>query len=382
MSKYDKRVYSITGLSMLLYIGVIVILNVVTPDKTLSESENRVLERRPFFSLQSFISGAFTIDYEKYVIDQFAMRDYWIGIKTDTDRVLGKRESNGVYLGSEGHLIQSFRSPVDADVKDRFTAIHAFHKAMPELRKSIMLAPTAATLYQDKLPVFAPVDGEHSELNKARKWIERMEPGIHFIDVYAALNEKREDSIYYKTDHHWTTQGAYYAYQAWCIQMRFVPQAKEEFEIRQVTDVFYGSLYSKSGYRHVQPDRIDLFVPKAGTEMKVEYVEENIITKSLYKLDNLDKKDKYTVFMDGNHALVRITSKHEGGKKLLVVKDSYANSFIPFLTNHFTEIDVIDLRYYDESLTELAQDRQYDEMLMLYNIQTFFDDPFILNIAD
>ncbi|KAA2301451.1 hypothetical protein FY526_24960, partial [Clostridioides difficile] len=90
--------------------------------------------------------------YEKYVIDQFAMRDYWIGIKTDTDRVLGKRESNGVYLGSEGHLIQSFRSPVDADVKDRFTAIHAFHKAMPELRKSIMLAPTAATLYQDKLP--------------------------------------------------------------------------------------------------------------------------------------------------------------------------------------------------------------------------------------
>ncbi|WP_028609139.1 DHHW family protein [Paenibacillus harenae] len=382
MTGFDKWVRSITGLSLLLFIGAMAVINVLTPDKAFSESENRVLERRPSFSLRSLMSGSFTTDYEQYATDQFAFRDAWIGIKTDTDRVLGKKDSNGVYLGEDGYLIQSFTSPQETDVAERTEAIHSFHQATPGLRKYIMLAPTAASLLQSKLPAYAPVGDEQAVLNQVRQMLGRLQPDIRFVDVYPALYVKREESILYKTDHHWTTKGAYYAYRALCEQMRIVPKNEAAFNIRQVTNAFYGSLYSKSGFRHLQPDRIDLYMPKEESRLQVEYVEEGRITDSLYELDNLDKKDKYAVFLNGNHALVRITTAHSAGKKLLVVKDSYANSLIPFLTEHFAEIDVVDLRYYSESLTELAADRQYHEMLVLYNIDTFFEDTFILNLTE
>lgn len=378
MGGFDKRVRTITGFALLLFIGAIAVLNGLTPDKAFSESENRVLERRPSFSPGSLRSGSFAADYEQYVTDQFVWRDVWIGIKSGADRLLGKRESNGVYLGADGYLILSFQSPQEAEVEERIGAIHSFHQATPGLRKYIMLSPTAASLLQDKLPAYAPVGDERAALDDVRQ---SLLPDIHFVDVYAALEGKREEGIMYRTDHHWTTKGAYYAYRALCEQMGIVPKEEAAFNIEEVTDAFYGSLYSKSGYRHLQPDRIELYLPKEESRIKVEYAEEGKVTNSLYERDNLDKKDKYAVFLNGNHALIRITTGHADGKRLLIVKDSYANSLIPFLTEHFAEIDVVDLRYYGESLTELAADRRYDDMLILYNIRTFVEDLFILNLA-
>ncbi|WP_010275510.1 DHHW family protein [Paenibacillus senegalensis] len=378
----NKWVRYATGLTLLLFIGAMAVVNVLTPDQTFSEPENRVLERRPAFSVRSLLAGSFTTDYERYVSDQFAFRDVWIGLKTDADRALGKKESNGVYLGADGYLIQTFTTPPEIDVEARIEAIHSFHKATPELRKHIMLAPTAASLYRDKLPAFAPVGDERAVLDQSRHMLERLGPDIDFVDVYPVLYSKREEAIYYKTDHHWTARGAYYAYRELCGRMGIVPQDEAAYHIQEATDDFYGSLYSKSGYRHLQPDRIDLFMPKKGERVEVHYMEEGRITNSLYEMENLNKKDKYTVFMDGNHALVRITTGHADRKKLLVVKDSYANSLIPFLTEHFAETDVVDLRYYGGSLTELAQDRQYDDMLLLYNVHTFFEDRFIFNISE
>ncbi|MDT9727169.1 hypothetical protein DUZ99_19590 [Xylanibacillus composti] len=357
-----------------------IVMNWLTPDKSFSEAENRVLERKPSFSMRSLLSGAFATHYEQYATDQFALRDLWIGIKTTADRAWGKRDNNGVYLGADGYLIQSFSSPSDDEVDERMEAIHSFHRATPGLRKYLMLAPTAASLFRAKLPAYAPVGDEQAVLNQVRQWIELHGSDIRYVDVYSALYQKREEPIMYKTDHHWTTRGAYYAYRELSEQMGVVAKEPAAFHIRKVTDAFYGSLYSKSGYHHLQPDRIDLYIPKEGARMKVEYVEEGRVADSLYEMDNLNKKDSYTVFMDGNHSLVRITTDQTDGNKLLVVKDSYANSFIPFLTEHFAEIDVVDLRYYGESLTELVEERHYHDMLILYNVHTFFEDTFILNL--
>ncbi len=373
---------TITGISLLLFIGTMSVVGFFTPDKSFSNSENRVLEKWPNFSLRTLQTGAFTEDYEQYVTDQFAIRDVWIGMKTDVDRVMGKKDSNGIYLGADGYLIQSFNSPQDEEVAERVEAIALFHQATPGIRKYIMLVPTAASLLHHKLPAYAPVDDERAVLIRIRAMLERLQPDIRFVDVFPALYAKREESIVYTTDHHWTTSGAYYAYQVLCEQMGIVPNDESAFHIRQVTDAFYGSIYSKSGFRHLQPDRINLYVPKEERQLKVEYVDEGRITDTLYELDNLDKKDKYAVFLNGNHALIRITTEQPSGKKLLVVKDSYANSMIPFLTEHFTEIDVVDLRYYSDSLTELATVREYDDMLVLYNIHTYLEDTFILNLTD
>ncbi len=378
MNRYDNIYRCTMAVGLLLFIGAMLVLQLLTPDREFSEAENRVLQQMPDFSLQSLASGTFTSAFEKYVSDQFPVRDVWIGVKSATDRFIGKKESNGVYLGKDGYLIQQFTPPANGDLPDKLEAVRSFDAATPALRKYVMLVPTAVTLLADKLPAYAPAGDERAYLDQVRH---SLDSDIRFVDVYPALDAQREQPIFYKTDHHWTTRGAYYAYRELCKQMGITPKAEEDFNIRQVTDEFYGTLYSKSGFRHMQPDSIELYLPKEEAKYTVEYVDEQRTTDSLYELENLDKKDKYAVFLNGNHALIKITTAHSKGKKLLVVKDSYANSLIPFLAEHFSEIYVADLRYYEEDVAKLVRDHDIHDMLLLYNINTFCTDLSIRNIS-
>jgi len=379
MGEHIKINRKLLALLLLLFIGGGSALNLISQDREFSESEYRMLEQLPTFTLKTLMSGTFASDFEKYVSDQFIYRDIWIGVKTDTDRFTGKRESNGIYLGKDGVLIQNFISPAEEDLQEKVDAIRAFDQATPSLKKYVMLVPTAAALYKDKLPKYAMVGDEEANLGKVRRLLPS---NIHFVDVLLALNAERDQPIFYKTDHHWTTEGAYVAYLELCKQMGLTPQRKEDFNIRQATDEFYGSLYSKSGFRHLQPDRIDLYLPKDPENYTVTYVDEEESTDTLYVMEQLQKKDKYAVFLNGNHAFIHIRTAHPDGKRLLVVKDSYANSFIPFLLKHFSEIDVVDLRYYDGELTSFVNEHDIDDMLLLYNANTFFEDPSIKYLSE
>jgi hypothetical protein len=358
----------------MLFVGTIAVLHPALPDRSFSDSENRVLEALPPFSLSSLLSGKFASRYEKYVADQFAFRDVWIGLKTDADRAMGRTDSNGVYLGKDGYLIAAFAPPAEGEAEEKVAAIHSFDRATPGVRKYMMLAPTAAAVHRDKLPAFAPAGDELAYMERIRKLLS---PNIRFVDVYPALYAERERPVYYKTDHHWTMQGAYAAYRELCKEMGMIPKDEEDFRVRQVTNAFYGSLYSKSGFRHMQPDSISLYLPKEKTDYTVEYADEGHTTHSLYAMERLERKDKYQVFLGGNYALIRIMASRPTGGKLLVVKDSYANSLIPFLTGHFSEIYIVDLRYFDGSLTRLVEQHDIRDVLIVYNIHTFFEDPSI-----
>ncbi|KEQ27716.1 DHHW family protein [Paenibacillus tyrfis] len=379
MHKYGKRSQSLIAMLLLLFLGGVLIVNLFKPSTSFSEAENRSLEQIPQLSLHSLVSGKFTSGFEKYISDQFMARDFWIGIKSDTDRAMGKKESNGVYLGKDGYLIQKFTPSADGDLEVKVNAIHSLAKAAPGLRMFVMLVPTAVSVLADKLPDYAPAGEELAYLDQMRRSLNR---DIRFVDVYPALRAQREQSVYYKTDHHWTTRGAFYAYQELSKRMGLTPRKEEDFTIRTVTDEFYGSLYSKSGFRHVEPDSIELYMPKAGGNCTVAYVEEGRTSDSMYAMDNLGKKDKYTVFFDGNHSLIRITTGLRDRAKLLVVKDSYANSLIPFLTPHFSEIYVVDPRYYEEDLKTLIQERSIRDVLLLYNANTFFEDPSLNRLGE
>ncbi|WP_235615641.1 DHHW family protein [Brevibacillus reuszeri] len=371
--------YRAIAILLLLFTGVILAVNLLTPSEDFSESENRMLQQLPKFSLSKLVTGKFASEFEAYLSDQFMLRNLWIGLKANVDRGMGKKESNGVYLGKDGYLLQKFTRPEKGDVQDKIKAIQAFDEASPKLRKYVMLVPTAVTVLADKLPRYAPGSDERAYSDEVRRAL----PGsIRWIDVYPALEANKEQPIYYKTDHHWTTKGAFIAYRELGRAMGFTPKNEEDFTIRQVTSGFYGSLYSKSGFRHVQPDSIELYEPREQERLTVENLDEKKSSHSMYDMGNLAKKDKYTVFFNGNHGLIRIKTSSQEKRRLLVVKDSYANSFLPFLTPHFSEIDVVDLRYYDGDVWKLAREQHMDEMLILYNISTFFEDPSIKKVGD
>lgn len=376
LNKYNK-IYNFTvGILLLLYMSIIFFLNMMNPDKIFSESENRKLEQAPKLSIDALIDKKFTTNFEKYTSDQFVIRDFWIGVKSDIERIIGKKENNGVYLAKDGFLIQTFNKPNNENVKEKIETVNSLAR-IPNVNKYFMLVPNAIEILHDKLPSYGYSDDQTTYINAVKT---SLDSNIEFIDVSGSLYSKKDEYIFYKTDHHWTTKGAYYAYVELSKNMGLTPHDKDYFNVQTITDNFYGSLYSKSGFRHIKPDSIELYVPKAAKEYQVEYYDNNISSNSLYDMDSLNKKDKYTAFFGGNHPLIKITTNTNNENKLVVIKDSYANCFIPFLTEYYSEIYVVDPRYYNDDFNTLIESNKINNMLILYNLNTFFEDNSINNI--
>lgn len=378
MKKYSLIYRQVIAIIFLFFIGSMVLLNIISPKRTFSESENRNLEQMPKFSFKELIDGKFTSNYEKYIADQFAFRDFFIGVKSTIEKSINKKESNGVYLCKDGYLIQSFNAPKDKEFQDRIEAINNFAISNPNVNKYLMLVPNSSKILEDKLPKYAPIDDETVYMDKVKNSIDK---NVKYVDIYDALYSKRNEYIFYKLDHHWTTKGAFYAYEALGKYMGFTPKEDNYFNKSIVTEEFYGSLYSKGGFRGMKSDNIELYTSKEKQEYKVEYFEENKTLDSIYDMSALNKKDKYTIFLGGNHPLLKITSKTSEGKKLLIIKDSYANSFVPFLTEHYSEIYMVDPRYYSEDINEVIKSNKINDVLILYNVNTFFEDASIKNIV-
>ena len=240
-----------------------------------------------------------------------------------------------------------------------------------------MLVPTATKVLEDKLPKYAPNDDELTYIDKV---FSGLNYNIVKINPYEALHENKDEYIYYKTDHHWTSKGAYIAYKVMCEKLGLTPKSIEDFDVINVTDSFYGSLSSKIGTKGKDVDSIDVYVPK-DSDIIVNYVEEQKKSTSLFNSEALDKKDKYEVFTGGNHPFINIKTLGDPNKKLLIIKDSYANCFLPFLTSHYGEINVVDLRYFYDDLDKLIKNKEITDVLFLYNSNTFNSDDSILNIG-
>lgn len=350
------------------------IAEIALPDRTFSESENRNLEQRPEFRLNKLFEGKFTKNFETYITDQFPMRDFWVGLKANTEISIGKKENNDIYLGEDGYLFQKFLAPQSKAISDRAAAINSFVNKNPDVNKYIMLAPTSIEILKSKLPIYAPSDSEAEAVKALSAQVDKK---LRFIDVFSAMDSQKSKYIYYRTDHHWTSEGAYYAYEKFCSDAGISVNKQDSYDIKKVTDAFFGTSCSKGGFRNVKADSISLYTPKKSESYKVTFSESQEVGTSLYDMSALSKKDKYSVFLGGNHPLVKIETGR-GDKKLLIVKDSYANSFIPFLTESYGEIFAADLRYYQDDLGKLIKDNGIQDVLILYNVNTFFTDSSIL----
>ncbi len=351
---------------------IVLIAGIIIPDRGFSEKENRVLASRPAPKADQIASGSFEKQFETYENDQFPLRDMWITLKAGTDRLMGKVEENGVYLGKNGYLMEEFTAPVQQQYDATVNAMTTFAAKHSDLKQYALIAPNSVNILKNKLPAFAPVQDQNSWIDSLKNSL--TDAGVTFIDVRDTFRDHKSEDLYYHTDHHWTTQGAYYAYQQAANAME-IDTSSDSYEKAPVTRSFQGTLSAKSGFRSGEKDEIDVFLP-TGDHLSsvINYVDEQKKSASFYDTEQLKTRDKYALFFGGNHAQVKISTPTETNNTLLVLKDSYANSLVPFLAQHYRKIIMVDPRYYYGDLEELIQVENVQEVLYLYNANTFFSD--------
>lgn len=362
----------LVGIIFILTLFLFLIINVIVPDREKSVQENRMLVTKPKFRLSSLISGDYDEKFEAYMDDQFVGRDMWRKLKVTVDRIGGSRLENGVYIGTNGQLLEQIEVADENHLAANIKAIKSFSESQSKIPVRMMLVPDAANVLNHSLPSLAKPEDQTQMFSMVRK---DLGDSVEWIDVSTELNKHKTEKIYYKTDHHWTTLGAFYAFQAAAPSLGIDGDLSGKYVSYTVSDSFNGMLASKSGVNFGEKEQIDIYVPtEEDTDLIVDYVDEGKRSTSLYDSSKLKEKDQYTVFLGGNSSLLDIRTVSTSTKRLLLVKDSFANSFIPFLTPYYREIVVVDPRYYSGTINDLMDSYRISEVLFLYSGNTFFKD--------
>lgn len=350
--------------------------DLLLPDRTFSAQENRMLAQKPAFSQDALMDGSFMKAYEDYVTDQFPGRDGFITVKTGLQRLMGKKDINGVYFAPGNTLVERHtKESVDLRKADKKTArmIGQMEK-MQELidgRTALMLVPSADAVQPQRLPEFA-------EGFDQKGWIDStavlaQAAGVTVVDACTALLEHSTEEIYYGTDHHWTTLGAFYGYQAFTGAFGLARPDLADYEITVVKEDFLGTLQAKVNLP-VSPDRIEIFTGSGEKEHPVRFIYEEKEAESCYFYERLQTRDAYAFFMDGNYPVVEIKGDGAEDRSIMLIKDSYANCFAPFLTRDYGTVWLVDPRYYRGDVTELVLKYAPTDVLYLYNVFQFVEN--------
>lgn len=349
----------------IVFVFAVAILYAFTPKTNFSETEKRYLAEFPKFSFESLSSGKFTSDFEEYLSDHAPFRNVLVSLNSYFELAKGNNGSNGIYLGSDGWLIEK---PFDRE--NRFDTnvrrITAFARSTG-IPTAITAVPEKGFIYGENLPKNAL---KYNDDQCFKKLTSQCKDSVKFINLSDALNAQKNDKqIFYKTDHHWTCDGAFIGYNEICKALNLTAAEENSFNI-QTADNFYGTSYSTSLYTLTKPDTMKIMRSQKTNGAAEVVIEDGNTEKSenMFFDDNLKGSDKYTVFLDGNHPFVRIKTGNEGGK-LLVIKDSFAHCLVPFLAENYSEIVMIDLRYYKKPVSQLLSAESFNQILFVYGME-------------
>ncbi len=358
----------ITAIVCFIIICALSISSALTPAIEFSENENRYLAKFPKISVKSILSKKYMEELEDYTCDQFAMRDGFMSMYALYSRAIGKTEINQVYLAKDGYLIEKYKEPTHTEkIIERWNRF--FEKS--KVKADVMLVPTAISIYEDKLPPFAKPSIQREVWNTYNNRL-----NANMINVWDALSEEKDKrQLYYKTDHHWTTYGAYVAYRQYCMTKDITPFEWEALNPKTVTKQFRGTCFSKVNDSGAPKDSIERILPKDWEDCLTVNYSRGITSNSLYAPEYLGQKDKYSYFLNNLNDKIEIHNNNcKNGKTLLVVKDSYANCFVPFLVNHYENIVVLDTRYYMTGVSQYIKNNPVSDVLILYNLNTLDED--------
>lgn len=340
-------------------LAAISIGSIVMPDRQFSPNENRYLEQRPEFTLKDLFGGNYTADVEEYTADQIVLRDFWMETASSAQQAMGKQEINDTWLGTDGYYFAKVTPDTfnQTQFRKNLQQVEKFFETNADKNCHLLMAPTPAYMNADKLPA-------NAQLFDAAGCFDTIAEGFgdRFIDTRPVLSG---EGNYYRTDHHWTTAGALNAYEVWCAA---TGHEVKDWKLEQVSETFRGTLYSQVMLPGSAYDTLSI-----APEVKVESVDsDGTVSQSIYSMEALEEKDHYKIFMGGNYAKVTIDTGADTGRSLLLIKDSFANSFVPFLTEDYDTITLIDLRHCREEVQEIANG--CTDVLVLYELTNFASD--------
>jgi len=352
----------------------VLLLGLVTKDREFSETENRMLAQRPALTREALADGSWFQDFGTYLADQFPGRDLWVSLNAKLTTALGSRESGGVYLCADDYLMQISGQPNEEQFIRNLKAMEAFATAHEELNVVASVVPNAVTVLSEKLPANAPVRDQKQDLRDINKWLN----AVAFVDVTDALLSHSDEQLFYRTDHHWTSLAAAYAFEQIAPALDLTAPELRSYTRYTVSTTFEGTLSSKAG-SHKVTDTVEVFAPDTQITYFVKYPDGSEIC-SMYDRKALEAKDHYTVFFGGNYDRVDITTSADTGRSLLVFKDSYANCFLQFLYPYFDHITMVDPRYYYDNLQTVLTGENITDVLFLYNLDTFLADTSLADV--
>ena len=354
------------------FIYVFAILFWVLPDRDVSYEENRGLASAPEFSMDSLASGKYTADFAVYMADQFPARDFFVGLKASCERLLLKGENNGVIFADGGYLVKRFDAVDGETLKRNVGSISSFAKAAEDANVDVTVAVAGRTadvarsvlpsVYSGATDGFWEATGEYFA-----------ECGAEWVDLMTPLRELFDEGepVYYKTDHHWTTYGAFRAYGILADEMGIEPRGEGFFTKEVASDEFFGTTWSSAGAKWIDPDTIEFYRFDGDEDLVTDRGDEQF--DGLYKLSFLNEKDKYSAFLGGNAARIDVTSKDGEREKILVIKDSFFHSAAPFFAAD-CDLIILDMRYTTESAAEICVKEGIDKVLILLNAETLGEE--------
>ena len=386
-AKGSDRVGMALFLAFLFVLGALIF---IIPDKEFSEQENRALQGLPQLQskfdgnlieriqagkfLDKYFSGDFAEDVGDYYSDQFPARDFFVGLKGVTEIAMLKGENNDVILGRDGYLLSRMDNPNVENVLKNYDASAAFADRMKEdgITVTFAAAGRVIDIAEDKLPALYPVNVLHQPWEALNAHAAETQTDMLYLDLCTPLKAASEagEDVMYRTDHHWTTHGAYLAYVELMTLWGMEALPESAFTVEVVSDAFYGTAWRNAGMKWIKPDTMEYYRFAGDENYTMTIHDDGTVMEGFYDRSYLEKTDKYSSFISGNHAYVTVEKNgDEDRERLLLVKDSFGHSLAPFLAYHF-DLEIVDLRYYKASTAALARDTGCDRVLMINNMDS------------
>ena len=385
--KINRRTDIITVVIFLLLVFIPAVLFWIMPDKKSSEEENRSLQQMPEFSIDNLVSGKFTRNMGKYYADQFPFRNMLVGAKSLFSYAFFINENKGAIISKDGYLIQRFdlysEKSISEKSSDELGGELTFYENMANIKNNCeyinkfsenilnidninitaAVTPRKIDVMTNKLPIFFSTERHEKYFDELNKYINQ----DIYLDLLEVLRLHNEEYIFFKTDHHWTIRGAYYAYIALGEKMGYESLSNI---IKTASEDFYGTTWSKSGAKWINPDILEYY-NAPDLNLYTTIIHDNASNKILngfYDFEKLETKDKYSFFLGGINSRISIYSKTPR-EKLLLIADSFGQSLAPFLASHY-DIEILDMRFFDNNIYDFIEENNIKNILIFPNMES------------